>query len=221
MDDPNNLKLTPVPDAHHSHRVLLYGIAAVLIIIIALSAGYLLGTKNSQPISQPQTPVISQLTPTPTTDQTGWNNYTNSNIGISYTYPSDWTRAGNELTGENCKYNSSNCIKYYVSFDTKQTTYSNVLDYIKQYYPGGISTIQGLQITDVVNKNGISFKKVITQFNEFSDYFTPYKGGVYIIQTSVSQPPVGDEAQIFLDDVAQIVIALPSSIKTRTLGLPI
>ena len=48
MDEQvKSFQLTPSPDPHHNHRVLLYGLGALLLILIAMVCGYILGTKNN------------------------------------------------------------------------------------------------------------------------------------------------------------------------------
>src|SRR5258708_10965788 len=88
------LQLSPHPDSHHPHRVLLYAVGALLIIIISLSAGYLL-SMSSTPQSVQQvtsTPIISKSILTPSSqDISSWKVYINSNFKYAIKYPSDWT----------------------------------------------------------------------------------------------------------------------------------
>src|SRR5581483_4273965 len=92
MDDPNNLKLTSSPNPHHHARIFLYGIAAVLIIIAAVGAGYLLGTKNDT--QTPETPRLALSSPNPTVNETlNWKTY----VGkfYSFKYPTSYTLKNN------------------------------------------------------------------------------------------------------------------------------
>ena len=77
MDEqPKSFQLSPGPDPHHHHRVLLYGIGAVLLIFIAGSVGYLLAVTRSTPSMKDITQTKSQtimkkplITPTPRSTQ--------------------------------------------------------------------------------------------------------------------------------------------------------
>jgi hypothetical protein len=69
MDHPDNFKLTPPPVPKHHHRVLLYGLIALLLVFMGVGLGYVIG-RNSVPVNYQQTlppNAVSSITwPTPT-----------------------------------------------------------------------------------------------------------------------------------------------------------
>lgn len=107
QENHETLKVSTSPDPHHSPKMLLIGLAALLIIITASGIGYFLGT-NNQGAQQATSPNQNTLTQIKTGDQSqlndptpqpgisarkisyarisGWSDY-NSNTGYSLQYP--------------------------------------------------------------------------------------------------------------------------------------
>jgi len=93
------LQLSPNPDAHHHHRVLLYGVGAILLLIIGTGIGFLLATHDSTIQNQLVTTLPHQKTsptiiPTPSitpSANSDWKTYTNRTYNYSLQYPATWT----------------------------------------------------------------------------------------------------------------------------------
>lgn len=86
-----SLKLSTSKAPEHHSRVLIYGIAALLIFIITLGTGYFIGVnKYSLPglVTTTPTPInLGDLHQNSTDSISDWKTYSNSSLGFSFSYP--------------------------------------------------------------------------------------------------------------------------------------
>lgn len=124
----------------------------ILVVVIAMlvgAVGYFVFVKKSAPIVQQPTPTSVQIktptTPTPKDEATSWNTYTDSQIGLSFKYPSTWMVNN---------YNKSPNLLIYSSLISSLPSSCGELGTCQQYELNNKKIIEDGRMSGIISFNG-------------------------------------------------------------------